>query len=119
MTALIPLAPSSGAGSAHVCTAHQAPAAARASIFLVNALERHDNAQLLRRKHRTLKDTPYRNAVWLGYWELNKRAESDLQKVVQFGALLHYGNPKATALADKVSRLNLERTLSRLEVSTC
>lgn len=105
--------------SAHVCTTADAPAAARAGVYLVEAAECHDKAQLLLHKYRTLKDSDYRDALWHGYWALEQKAEGDFAQVIKYGALLHYGNPKAAAVADEASRLNLQRTLSRLEVATC
>lgn len=105
--------------SAHVCTTADAPAAARAGVYLVEAAECHDKAQLLLHKYRTLKDSDYRDALWHGYWALKQKAEGDFAQVIKHGALLHYGNPKAAAVADEASRLNLQRTLSRLEVATC
>lgn len=105
--------------SAHVCTTSDAPAAARAGVYLVEAAECHDKAQLLLHKHRTLKDSDYRDALWHGYWALKQKAEGDFAQVIKYGALLHYGNPKAAAVADEASRLNLQRALSRLEVATC
>lgn len=104
---------------AHVCTTADAPAAARAGVYLVEAAECHDKAQLLLHKFRTLKDSDYRDALWHGYWALKQKAEGDFAQVIKHGALLHYGNPKAAAVADEASRLNLQRTLSRLEVATC
>lgn len=104
---------------AHVCTPEDAPAAARASVYLSEAADGHDKAQLLQRKHRVLKDGPYRAALWHGYWELNKWVEDQFEKVIQRGALLHYGNPKAVAIADQVSRFNLQKTLGRLEATAC
>lgn len=104
---------------AHVCTTADAPAAARAGVYLVEAAECHDKAQLLLQKYRTLKDSDYRDALWSGYWALKRTAENHFSQVVQRGALLHYGNPKATALADEASRIWLEKAPGRLEVSTC
>lgn len=104
---------------AHVCTPADAPAAARAGVYLVEAAECHDKAQLLLQKYRTLKDSDYRDALWHGYWALKQKAEGDFAQVIKHGALLHYGNPKAAAVAGEASRLNLQRALSRLEVSTC
>lgn len=104
---------------AHVCTPADAPAAARAGVYLVEAAECHDKAQLLLQKYRTLKDSDYRDALWHGYWALKQKAEGDFAQVIKHGALLHYGNPKAAAVAGEASRLNLQRTLSRLEVATC
>lgn len=105
--------------SAHVCTPADAPAAARASVYLASAAEEHDKAQLLLGKHRTLKNSDYRDALWCGYWELKRLAESHMQQVMQCGALLHYCSPKAIALADEISELNLQQTLKLLKVATC
>ena len=104
--------------SAHVCTPADAPAAVRAGVYLVEAAECHDRAQLLLHKHRTLKDSDYRDALWYGYWALKQKAEGDFEQVIKHGALLHYGNPKAAALADEASRSNLQKAIG-LEVSTC
>lgn len=89
--------------SAHVCTLADAPAAARAGIYLVEAVDGHDKAQLLLQKYRTLKDSDYRDALWSGYWALKRTAENHFAQVVQRGALLHYGNSKATTLGEAVS----------------
>lgn len=106
--------------SAHVCTTADAPAAARAGVYLVEAAECHDKAQLLLQKYRTLKDSDYRDALWHGYWALKRTAENHFSQVVQRGALLHYGNPKATTLGVVVSSIDLQKALrQRLEVSTC
>ena len=105
--------------SAHVCTPADAPAAARAGIYLVEAVDSHDKAQLLLQKYRTLKDGDYRDALWSGYWALKRTAENHFSQVVQRGALLHYGNPKATTLGVVGSSINLQKTLGRLEVTTC
>lgn len=106
--------------SAHVCTTADAPAAARAGVYLVEAAECHDKAQLLLQKYRTLKDSDYRDALWHGYWALKRTAESHFSQVVQRGALLHYGNPKATTLGVVVSSIDLQKALrQRLEVATC
>lgn len=104
---------------AHVCTPADAPAAARAGVYLVEAAECHDKAQLLLQKYRTLKDSDYRDALWHGYWALKRTAESHFSQVVQRGALLHYGNPKAATLGVVGSSINLQKALGRLEVSTC
>lgn len=104
---------------AHVCTPADVPAAARAGVYLVEAAECHDRAQLLLRKYRTLKDGDYRDAIWSGHWALKRLAEYELEQVIQRGALLHYGNPKATALADEASRIDLQDALSGLEATTC
>ena len=104
---------------AHVCTPADAPAAVRASVYLVEAVDGQDNAQLLLQKYRTLKDGDYRDALWSGYWALKRTAENHFSQVVQRGALLHYGNPKATTLGVVGSSINLQKTLGRLEVSTC
>lgn len=102
-----------------MCTPADAPAAVRAGIYLVEAVDSHDKAQLLLQKYRTLKDGDYRDALWSGYWALKRTAENHFAEVVQSGALLHYGNPKAAALADEASRSHLQQAIGRLEVSTC
>lgn len=106
---------------AHVCTPADAPAAVRAGIYLVEAVDGQDKAQVLLQKYRTLKDDDcdYRDALWSGYWALKRSAENHFAQVVQRGALLHYGNPKAAALADEASRSNLQKAIGRLEVCTC
>ena len=104
---------------AHVCTPADAPAAVRAGIYLAEAVDGHDKAQLLLQKYRMLKDGDYRDALWSGYWALKRSAENHFAQVVQCGALLHYGNPKAAALADEASRSTLQKAIGRLEVSTC
>ncbi len=104
---------------AHVCTPADAPAAVRASVYLAEAVDGQDKAQLLLQKYRTLKDGDYRDALWSGYWALKRSAETHFAQVVQRGALLHYGNPKAAALADEASRSHLQQAIGRLEVSTC
>lgn len=99
--------------SAHVCTPADAPVAARAGIYLVEAVDSHDKAQLLLQKYRTLKDGDYRDALWHGYWALKRTAENRFSQVVQRGALLHYGNPKATTLgvvASSTSAFFVERS---------
>lgn len=105
--------------SAHVCTTADAPAAARAGIYLIEAVDGHDKAQLLLQKYRTLKDSDYRDALWSGYWALKRKTENHFSQVMQRGALLHYGNPKATTLGVVGSSINLQKALGRLEVSTC
>ena len=105
--------------SAHVCTPADAPAAARASVYLVDAADKHDKAQLLLHKHRTLKPGDYRDALWSGYWALKRKAEVYFEEVIQRGALLHYSNPKAIALANEVSNFNLQQVIARTEVPTC
>lgn len=105
--------------SAHVCTTEDAPAAARASVHLVEAADEHDKARLLLHKYRTLKPGDYRDALWSGYWALKRKAEGHFEEVIQRGALLHYSNPKATALADEVSNFNLQQVIARTEVATC
>ena len=104
---------------AHVCTTADAPAAARAGVYLVEAAECHDKAQLLLHKYRTLKDSDYRDALWHGYWALKQKAEGDFAQVIKCGALLHYCNPKAAAVADEASRIDLQDVLSGLEATTC
>lgn len=105
--------------SAHVCTPADAPAAARAGIYLIEAVDSNDKAQLLLQKYRTLKDSDYRDALWHGYWALKRTAESHFSQVVQRGALLHYGNPKAATLGVVGSSINLQKALGRLEVAIC
>lgn len=87
--------------SAHVCTTEDAPAAAHAGIFLVLAPASHANARVLLDKYKKLKDGIYRGALWYGYCSLADEAHNDLEYVIKRGALLHFGNQKATAIAQQ------------------
>lgn len=104
--------------SAHVCTTADAPAIDRADIFLETAPELHAKAEVLKAKYLVLKDGTYREALWSGYYALADEATERLQHVIKRGALLHYGCPRALAMAKAGRELRLQQ-LRQAEVPTC
>ena len=105
--------------SAHVCTTDDAPAIDRADIFLETAPEKHAKAEVLKAKYLALKDGTYREALWAGYYALLEDASEHLQHIISCGALLHYGCPRALAVANAARKLHTRRLRLQAEVPTC
>lgn len=105
--------------SAHACTPADAPAVARADLYLEIAPDLHAKAQVLLAKYRTLKPGTYREALFDGYYALEEKARCDLKKVIKLGALLHYDCPRALALAQASNELRRNKACQQAEVPTC
>ncbi len=105
--------------SAHVCTTDDAPAVERADVFLELAPEKNANAQVLWSRLRALKPGAYRDAVFDGYCALNRVASDLVDHVISRGALLHYGCPRALALAEITQKLRTTRLLQTRSNAPC
>lgn len=105
--------------SAHVCTPADAPAVARADIYLEIAPGLYAKAKVLLAKYRTLKPGTYREALWEGYYALEEEANRMFKNVIGLGALLHYDCPRALAAAQASNVLRRNKTRQQAEVATC
>lgn len=85
--------------SAHVCTTEDAPAIQRAALYLIDGPLLQDHSQLLRKKLRSLKYGSYTQALITAQWALDLKTTEWIQACQERNGLLHYGVPKATALA--------------------
>lgn len=105
--------------SAHVCTTDDAPATARADLYLEIAPDLYAKAQVLLAKYRMLKPGTYREALWEGYYALEEEARRALKNVIGLGALLHYDCPRALAAAQASNELRRKKMRQQAEVATC
>lgn len=105
--------------SAHVCTTDDAPAVERADIFLEHAPQKQANAQVLWSKYHALKPGAYRDAVLAGYCALERVTGELMSHIISLGALLHYGCPRALALAEVSQELKTTRLLQKRSDATC
>ena len=105
--------------SAHVCTTDDAPAVERADIFLEIAPKKHASAQVLWPKYFALKPGTYRDALFDGYCALERVADELLAHIISRGALLHYGCPRALALAEITQVLREKRLRQELSHALC
>jgi len=105
--------------SAHVCTTADAPAINISDIFLETAPEKYAKAEVLKAKYLVLKDGTYREALGDGYCALKEDADDRLEHVIRCGALLHYGCPRALALARAARKLRTQRLRLEAGVPAC
>lgn len=105
--------------SAHVCTTDDAPAVERADIFLEIAPKKLTSAQVLWLKYLALKPGTYCDALFDGYCALERVANELLAHIISRGALLHYGCPRALALAEITQELRTTRTLQTRSNAPC
>jgi hypothetical protein len=105
--------------SAHVCTTADAPAIGTAGIFLETAPEKYAKANVLMAKYLSLKPGTYREALWDGWYALKEEADELLKHAISCGALLHYGCPRALAVAKAARKLRTQRLRLEAEVPTC
>lgn len=105
--------------SAHVCTTGDAPAIERADIFLEIAPEKQAHAQVLWSKHLALKPSTYKDAAFAGYCALERVAGELMSHIISRGALLHYGCPRALALAEITQALREKRLRQEMSYALC